>query len=90
VPTKSRIAIMGRVRFAGLSRVTRDAIVVQFALPEPLRHGRIERIERYAHDWYGHRLRLRTPADLDEELAGWLCKSYRLMGQQERFRRTQT
>jgi len=90
VPTKSRIAIMGRVRFAGLSRVTRDAIVVQFALPEPLRHGRIERLERYAHDWYGHRLRLRTPADLDEELAGWLCKSYRLMGQQERFRRTQT
>jgi uncharacterized protein DUF5655 len=89
VPTKSRIAIMGRVRFAGLSRVTRDALVVQFALPEPLVDGRIERIERYARDWYGHRLRLRTRADLDDQLAGWLCKSYRLMGQQERFRRTQ-
>ncbi len=28
----------------------------------------------------------KTAADLDEELAGWLCASYRLIGQQERFK----
>jgi hypothetical protein len=86
VPTRSRIAIMGRVRFAGLSRVTRDALVVQFSLPEPLERARVERIEQYARNWYGHRVRLKTAADLDEELAGWLGASYRLMGQQERFK----
>jgi hypothetical protein len=76
---------MGRVRFAGLSRVTRDAIVVQVSLPEPLEHARIVRIEHYAKNWYGHRIRLKAAADLDDELVGWLCASYRLMGQQERF-----
>src|SRR6266542_6688288 len=51
---------MGRMRFAGLSRVTHDAIVVQFSLPEPLEHARVERIEQYARTWYGHLVRLKN------------------------------
>lgn len=82
IAQKSRIVIMGRVRFAGAT-VRRDRLIANFALTRRLDDPRF-RIEAYNERWIAHRFELRSPADLDSfpELAGWLCESYRDLGMQ--------
>jgi hypothetical protein len=48
VPTRSRVALMVRVRFAGVSRVSDRGMTIAFALRQPTPHPRIRKIERYA------------------------------------------
>jgi hypothetical protein len=82
IAQKSRIVIMGRVRFAGAT-VRRDRLIANFALTRRLDDPRL-RIEAYNERWIAHRFDLRRPADLDAfpELPGWLCESYRDLGMQ--------
>jgi hypothetical protein len=42
-------------------------------------------VEHIARGWYGHWMRITDPAELDDELLGWLRESYRQMGMQERL-----
>jgi hypothetical protein len=42
-------------------------------------------VEHLAAGWYGHYLRITSPEELDDEVRGWLCESYRLMGEQRRL-----
>lgn len=84
-PAKTRIAFMGRVRFAGITSISEKGMTCRFALPHPLGSPRFAKVEEIGAGWWAHRLRITDVADLDDELQAWLCESYRLMGMQERL-----
>ncbi len=86
-PAKTRVAFLGRVRFAGISAVSERGVTITFALPSPLRSARFARVYEVVPGWWAHRLRVTAPAQLDSQLQGWLRRSYRLMGMQQRLRR---
>jgi Domain of unknown function (DUF5655) len=84
-PAKTRVAFMGRVRFAGVERVSERGMSVAFGLPRRLDSPRIRKVDVYPPSWYVHHLRISEPDELDSEVLGWLKESYRQMGMQERF-----
>lgn len=84
-PAKTRIAFMGRVRFAGVHAISDRGMTIAFAFPKPMRHRRIRKVEHIARGWYGHWMRITSPEELDDELLGWLRESYQQMGMQERL-----
>jgi hypothetical protein len=77
---KTRVAFMGRVRFAGVSAISDRGMTIAFDFPRRLRSSRIRRIEQYGSGWYGHVMRITSPDQLDQELLGWLRESYHQMG----------
>lgn len=81
VPQRSRIVFMVRVRYAG-AVLQQRAVDARFALRREETSPRVWKRERFDDLWVGHHVKLRDEADLDAELAGWLCESYRL-GRQE-------
>ena len=54
-PAKTRIAFMGRVRFAGITNLSEEGMTCTFAMPYPLRSKRFVRVEEVAPGWWGHR-----------------------------------
>jgi Domain of unknown function (DUF5655) len=81
IAQKTRIVIMGRVRFAGAT-VRRNRLIANFALTRRIDHPRL-RIEVYNDRWIAHRLEVRSPDDLDiPGLREWLCESFRDLGMQ--------
>jgi Domain of unknown function (DUF5655) len=86
-PAKTRIAFMGRVRFAGITRLSEEGMTCSFALPRPLRSRRFEKIEEVVPGWWVHRLRVTLPAELDEQVQEWIRESYHQMGLQERLQK---
>jgi hypothetical protein len=85
-PAKTRVAFMVRVRFGGVDTLNDRGMGIHFGLPYPLSdHPRIRKIDYYPPSWHVHYLRVGAVEELDEELRGWLCESYRLMGEQRRF-----
>lgn len=85
-PAKTRIAFMARVRFAGITRLGDQGMTCTFALPRPLDSPRFRKVEEVVPGWFAHYLRVTRPDELDDEVAGWIRESYRLMGMQERLR----
>jgi hypothetical protein len=85
-PAKTRIAFLARVRFAGVTAISERGITCSFALPRPLRSRRFTKVEEIVPGWWGHWLRIGDVRQLDSQLQGWLRRSYRLMGMQERLR----
>lgn len=81
VAQRTRIVFMVRVRYAG-AVVQQRAVQARFALRRQLDSPRVHRVERYGARWIDHHVRLRSLADLDDELRAWLCESYRV-GRQE-------
>jgi hypothetical protein len=85
-PARTRVAFMVRVRFAGVDQLTERSMAAHFGLPYALpAHPRVRKIDYYPPSWYVHTLRVTSVDELDDELRGWLCESYRLMGEQRRF-----
>ena len=84
-PAKTRIAFMGHVRFAGITALSERGMSCAFALPRPVDSPRFASVREVAKGWYVHRLRITDPAQLDDEVQGWLRESYRLMGMRERL-----
>jgi ribosomal protein S27AE len=81
IAQKTRIVIMGRVRFAG-AVVRRDRLTLSFALTRRLDDPRF-RVETYSRRWNAHRFEVRAPADVEiPGLAALLCESYRDLGMQ--------
>src|SRR6187401_218652 len=65
IAQKTRIVLMGRVRFAGAT-VLRDRVRLNFALTRQLDEPWVEGIETYlAGRWNAHRFTARNPADVD-------------------------
>lgn len=84
-PAKTRIAFMGRVRFAGITSLSEKGMTCSFALPHPVESARFAKVEEVAPGWWLHRLRITDVKELDQELQDWLRTSYRLMGMQARL-----
>lgn len=79
-PAKTRVAFMGKVRFASVNRVGHDYIDVHFVLPRPIDSPRLRRLEHLGK-LYVHHLRLREGREFDRELSDWLRLSYLEYGQ---------
>jgi hypothetical protein len=84
-PAKTRITFLGRVRFAGITSLSEQGMTFGFAMPFPLRSRRFIKVEEAVPGWWTHRLRIRDPTQLDEQVQSWLRESYRLMGVQGRL-----
>lgn len=80
VPGKTGIAFRVRMRFAG-AIVRRDTIEAGFILPQRVEHPRLRKVIAYSPRAYGHHVEIRSPADLDDELAGWLREAYHVGAQ---------
>ena len=81
---KTRIVIMGRVRFAGAT-VLRDRVRLNIALTRQVDAPWVERIETFMNGrWNAHKFVARSPADLDaiRELPSLVCEGYRDLGMQ--------
>jgi Domain of unknown function (DUF5655) len=87
-PAKTRIAFLGRVRFAGITRLSEEGMTCVFAMPHALRSRRFTRVAEVVPGWWGHQLRVSDPRELDAEVQAWLRRSYRVMGMQERLKKT--
>ena len=88
IAQKTRIVIMGRVRFAG-AVVLRDRVRLNVALTRRIEAPWVKQIETYTPRWHAHRFEACTPADVDAiaELPALLCEGYHDLGQQESLRR---
>jgi len=86
-PAKTRIAFLGQVRFASVTRLTDEEMVCTFALPHELDSPRVARVEEVVPGWFVHTLVITAPHQLDDELQAWMRESYRLMGMRERLGR---
>jgi hypothetical protein len=85
-PARTRISFLGRVRFAGITRLSEDGMTCAFALPYALRSRRFAKVKEVAPGWWSHELRVAEPAGLDAQVQAWLRRSYRLMGMQGRLK----
>ena len=79
-PAKTRIAFMGRVRFANIYRINEREMVITFALSRPLSVRRFTKIEEIVPGWFAHRMRITDPVQLDEQVQRWIKRSYRTLG----------
>ena len=84
-PAKTRIAFMGRVRFATITNISERGMTWSFALPFTLESDRIESVEEVVPGWYVHWIKVVHATQLDSEIQKWIEQSYRLMGMQERL-----
>jgi hypothetical protein len=86
----SGVAFMTRVRFAG-AKIRRDRIRAAFWLRRAIESPRIVRTERIPPDNLIYEVDVRDPADVDDELVGWLREAYEIGAQrhpaQARYRR---
>ena len=91
IAQKTRIVLMGRVRFAG-AVVLRDRVRLNFALTRRLDAPWVKEIESYTPRWHAHRFEARSPEDVDAiaELPALVCEGYHELGQQESLRRART
>jgi hypothetical protein len=81
IAQKTRLVCVARVRFAGLSPRKRG-FQASFALHRWLEGPRIVRKVDYGPRWRGHYVLVRSRADLDDELRGWLQEAHDVVGLQ--------
>ena len=81
LPQKTRLVAVARVRFAGL-QPRKDHFLASFALHRWLTSPRIAKTVDYGPRWRGHYVRIRSDADLNEELRAWLQESHDVVGMQ--------
>ena len=86
-PAQTRIAFLGQVRFAGITRISEKGMVCAFALPAPLNSTRFSKVEEVVPGWWVHRMEVTDATQLDDQMQTWIRNSYRLMGMRERLRR---
>ena len=86
---KTRIVIMGRVRFAG-AVVLRDRVRLNIALTRRVDEPWVERVDTYMGGrWQAHHFTVRSPEELAAipDLASLVCEGYRDLGMQGALRR---
>ncbi len=85
LPEKTRIALHVRMSFAAFvpRRHSLDGhLVLARSVPSP----RFRRVQVFSEHNVLHELRLTAPADVDDELAGWLREAYAVGEQRHRLR----
>lgn len=83
--TKSRITLQARMRFAGVEP-RRDHLRAHLVLTRPIADERLT-VEHLPPRYYLHRLPLRRPEDVDDQVRGWLRDAY-AVGAQQHVRRS--
>jgi Domain of unknown function (DUF5655) len=81
IPQKTRLVGVARVRFCGLEP-RKSGFVASFALHRWLDSPRIVKAVDYGPRWRVHYVRIRSDADLDDELTAWLQESHDTVGLQ--------
>jgi hypothetical protein len=79
-PARTRIAFMGRIRFANIVKIDEDSMTCTFALARPLASKRFIKVDEVVPGWWVHKLRVSDPEQLDAQLQRWLTRSYRTLG----------
>jgi hypothetical protein len=87
IPQKTRLVAVARVRFAGLVP-RKQGFLANFALHRWVAGQRIVKTEDYGPRWRFHHVRIRIPADVDDELREWLQESHDTVGLQTSPART--
>jgi hypothetical protein len=75
VPVKTMILLRASANFGGIV-VRRHWLFLEFMLARSLSDARIHKSERFGRR-YSHHVRLASPADVDDQIVGWLRESYR-------------
>ena len=78
VANKTRLEFMVRVRFAGMDAVSERGMSFSFWLKEHIDSPRMRKVVLYGRNNWVHHLRVTSLDDLDEEVQGWLCRSYQV------------
>ena len=86
-PAKTRIAFLGQVRFANITKISDDSLSCTFSLPQKVRSPRLTKVQEVIPGWWVHTMQVRKPSEFDREMKGWFRESYRLMGMRERLSR---
>ncbi len=76
VPTKSRIAFMVRVRFAGVVRLRKDGLVCGFWLKRRIDSPRFVKWEHLDRTDRIYQFVLRDENELDDEVREWIREAY--------------
>lgn len=76
VPTKTRIAFMVRVRFAGVARLRKDGLVCGFWLKRQIGSPRFTKVELLGKSDWIYQFVLRDERELDDEVRGWIREAY--------------
>lgn len=76
VPTKSRIAFMVRVRFAGVVRVRKDGLLCGFWLKRRIDSPRFSKVEHLGRTDWIYQFVLRDEDELDDEVRDWIREAY--------------
>lgn len=87
-PAKTRIAFLGRVRFANITSLSENAMTCTFSLPKAVKSPRISKVEEVIPGWVVHQMKITDVAQLDDQVQRWIRESYRLMGMQERLQKS--
>jgi hypothetical protein len=77
LPEKTRIALHVRMSFAAFTP-RRRWLDGHLVLARTIHSGRFRRVETYSPRNILHAFRLCSPAEMDEELVGWLAEAYQV------------
>lgn len=77
-PGKTRVGFQVRMIFAAVDRLGADTLDAHVVLARRLEHPRFRRIESISPRNHVHHFRIRSVAELDDEVAGWLEEAYRV------------
>jgi hypothetical protein len=84
---KTRIVFMVRVRFGGVI-ARRRWLYFSLWLTRRIDHPRLDRVDEYGPNSFGHRFRLSHPHEVDSDLTSIICEAY-LVGRQDHLRRAE-
>jgi hypothetical protein len=76
VANKTRLAFMVRARFAGMGAVSEQGMSFSFLMKERIESPRFSKVEYYGRRDWGYHVRVTSLDDLDDEVQGWLRRSY--------------
>ena len=76
VPVKTMILLRATANFAGIV-IRRNCLHLEFVLERPVDDARVYKRQQFGPRRYTHYIRLTAPADVDEQMVGWLRESYR-------------
>jgi hypothetical protein len=76
-PKKTSIHLLNATALAGIA-TRKDSLVLTIKSDRPLNNQRIHKSEQTSARRFHHEVKLTTPAEVDNELMGWLTEAYRL------------
>jgi hypothetical protein len=85
-PARTRVGFQARMIFASVNRLARDGLDAHVVLARRLEHARFRRIDSISARNHVHHFRIRSLAELDQEVQAWLREAYEV-GQQRHLQR---